>query len=90
MAQNHRHTVAEAAEFLGIPAPTVYDLVRSNRLPHYRMGVKGGAIRLDRKDLEAYLANSRQNPREAVKAIARSRRQLSSDFVLQIPGVTKF
>lgn len=91
MAQHRdRLTVAEGAEFLGLPVSTVYDLVRAKKLPHYRMGVQGGAIRLDRKDLESYLATSKQGPKEATRQIARSRRFLSSDFVLQIPGVTKF
>lgn len=46
-------TAEEVAELLRLPASTVYDLARTGRLPHLRIG---GALRFSQNDLEAHLA----------------------------------
>ncbi len=46
-------TADEVAELLRLPVSTVYDLTRTARLPHQRIG---RAIRFSQSDLETYLA----------------------------------
>jgi excisionase family DNA binding protein len=46
-------TAEEVAELLRLPASTVYDLARTGRLPHLRIG---RALRFSQSDLEAHLA----------------------------------
>jgi excisionase family DNA binding protein len=46
-------TADEVAELLRLPTSTVYDLARTGRLPHLRIG---RALRFSRQDLEAHLA----------------------------------
>lgn len=59
-------TPSEAAEFVGISASLIYQLVEERRLSHYRVGGKGkrGKILIDPEDLSAFL--------EAQKVEARS------------------
>lgn len=47
-------TAREVAELLRLPVSTVYELARTERLPHLRIG---RAMRFSREDLEAYLAD---------------------------------
>jgi excisionase family DNA binding protein len=49
--------VKEAAEALGLDESTVYRLCRAHKIPHRRMGVRGGRITFTREDLAAYLAS---------------------------------
>lgn len=56
---SHLMSVKEAASIMGITPPAVYDLCRSGRLAHYRMGTKGGCIKISASDLEAYVAACR-------------------------------
>ena len=46
-------TADDVAELLRLPVSTVYDLARTGRLPHLRIG---RALRFSRGDLEAHLA----------------------------------
>jgi excisionase family DNA binding protein len=48
-------TAEEVAELLRLPASTVYDLARTGRLPHLRIG---RALRFSQSDLEAHLAEA--------------------------------
>jgi excisionase family DNA binding protein len=50
-------TVKEAAERLGCSAATIYELCAARRLPHTRVGLRRGVIRISEADLAAYLAN---------------------------------
>ncbi len=47
-------TAGEVAELLRLPVSTVYELARTGRLPHLRIG---RAMRFSRDDLETYLAD---------------------------------
>ncbi len=46
-------TADEVAELLRLPVSTIYDLARTGRLPHLKIG---RALRFSRSDLEAHLA----------------------------------
>jgi excisionase family DNA binding protein len=46
-------TAEEVAELLRLPVSTIYDLARTGRLPHLRIG---RALRFSRADLEVHLA----------------------------------
>lgn len=46
-------TADDVAELLRLPVSTIYDLARTGRLPHLRIG---RALRFSRCDLEAHLA----------------------------------
>jgi excisionase family DNA binding protein len=46
-------TAEDVAELLRLPVSTIYDLARTGRLPHLRIG---RALRFSRHDLEAHLA----------------------------------
>lgn len=46
-------TAEDVAELLRLPMSTIYDLARTGRLPHLRIG---RALRFSRHDLEAHLA----------------------------------
>ncbi len=46
-------TAEDVAKLLRLPASTVYDLARTGRLPHLKIG---RALRFSRSDLEAHLA----------------------------------
>jgi excisionase family DNA binding protein len=48
-------TADEAAELLHVPRSTVYELVRSRRLPHVRIGERG--MRFTRSGLEEWVAS---------------------------------
>lgn len=52
-------TMEQVCEFLGVTKTTAYALTSSGRLPSYRIGIKGGAIRVRLSDLEAYLESTR-------------------------------
>jgi excisionase family DNA binding protein len=46
-------TAEEVAELLRLPVSTIYDLARTGRLPHLRIG---RALRFSQHDLEEHLA----------------------------------
>lgn len=46
-------TAEDVAELLRLPVSTIYDLARTGRLPHLRIG---RALRFSRCDLEVHLA----------------------------------
>jgi excisionase family DNA binding protein len=52
---NRLLTAEEVAELLRLPVSTIYDLARTGRLPHLRIG---RALRFSQNDLEAHLAES--------------------------------
>jgi excisionase family DNA binding protein len=55
-------TVRETADRLRVSSSSVYLLVESGRLAHHRIGARRGAIRISENDLEAYLAQCRNEP----------------------------
>ena len=55
--------VRQALELLPVGRSTLYALIESGQLPHYRVsaaGARRGRILIDRRDLEAFLAGARQ------------------------------
>ncbi len=52
-------TVKQAAERLGVSPSTVYHLCAAKLLPHSRVGLGRGVIRIAEADLERYLAGRR-------------------------------
>jgi excisionase family DNA binding protein len=46
----------QAAQLLGVPRSTLYELVRSRGLPHVRVGER--ALRFTRADLAAWVADN--------------------------------
>jgi excisionase family DNA binding protein len=63
-------TADEVADLLRLPTSTVYDLTRTGRLPHLRIG---RAVRFSRSDLEVFLAECRgashAGPRRGLRAV---------------------
>ncbi len=56
-------TIVQVRRILPVAKSTIYGLVESGQLPHYRVGATGrhrGRILVARADLDAYLAKSRQ------------------------------
>jgi excisionase family DNA binding protein len=49
-------TPAQAAPLLGLSVRAVYDLCAADLLAHHRVGVKGGAVRIEPAAVEAYKA----------------------------------
>ncbi len=45
-------TVPEVAEMLRVSRQTIYNMVRTGKLPHFRVGSK---VRFNRKDVEAMM-----------------------------------
>lgn len=58
---NRLLTVAAAARYLSLSRHTIYDLVASAKLTHYRVG---RSIRFDQDDLDLYLSRCRVEARE--------------------------
>ena len=56
--------VKQVAEIMNVTVGAVYALVNAKAIPHRRVGLSSGAIRIDRCDLDAYLA-SRMVPANA-------------------------
>lgn len=48
-------SVKEAAESLGLPTGTVYDMARRNTITHYRLGAGRGRVVFRPSDVEAYI-----------------------------------
>jgi excisionase family DNA binding protein len=48
-------TVKEAADLLKLSCGAVYALCQAGKLPHHRLGLGRGAVRIDRKDLLNYI-----------------------------------
>jgi excisionase family DNA binding protein len=57
-------TVQQAAERLNVRPSTVYALCAGRKLPHARLGVGRGTIRIDEADLEDYLRSATVRPGE--------------------------
>jgi excisionase family DNA binding protein len=71
MSERAMLTVRQAAERLGISDSLVYEWCAEGLLPHYRFGGRGrrGRILIEETELEAFLANCRQERRQVVKPI---------------------
>lgn len=67
-------TADQVAELLAVHPRTVYELCAAGRLAHYRVGVGGGAIRITRDAVEAYLAASLVPASEGAPARPKGRR----------------
>jgi len=52
-------TVKETAELLKVSPGCVYQLIAERRLPHHRIGVGRGCIRIRQQDLEQFVENCR-------------------------------
>lgn len=61
-------TVCEAATLLEVRASTVYALCSAGLLSHRRVGTGRGVIRIDRADLDDYLARTRVECRLPARA----------------------
>ncbi len=55
-------TVKQAAERLSLNPATVYALCASRKLPHARIGVGRGTIRIREEDLDAFLERATVRP----------------------------
>lgn len=55
-------TAKQAAERLGVSAATVYQLYAAKFLPHRRVGLGRGVIRISEEDLARYLTSIRVEP----------------------------
>jgi excisionase family DNA binding protein len=54
-------TVKEAAEYLAVPAPTLYTRVWQRAIPFVRLG---RSLRFDRNDLDALIEANKVRPSE--------------------------
>lgn len=66
-------TVREVAGLLRVSANCVYDLVSKGKLGCYRVGTGRGAIRVERNDVDAYLAACRTEKGEEAPRLPRPR-----------------
>ena len=55
-------TVKQAAERLGVSPTTVYGLCQRRWLPHVRIGLGRGAVRIREEDLEEYVRGATVTP----------------------------
>lgn len=65
-------TVKEAAKLLSLSLGAVYALCKAGRLPHVRLGESNGAIRIDRRDLLAYVESCKAGTAVGSKPLATS------------------
>ncbi len=56
-------TVADAARLLEVSPSTVYELCRRGDIPHYRIGLGRGRIRIDPAQLREFLDRCRREGR---------------------------
>ena len=61
-------TIREVAELLRVSEKTVRNLISSGQLPHYRIGVGRGTIRVSETALADHLAQSEAAAQTAPKA----------------------
>ena len=52
-------TVKEAAKWLNVSPSLIYQLVEKGKLPHHRVGLGRGAIRISVSDITEFLKKSR-------------------------------
>ena len=57
--------VPEAAAYFHVPRSRMYDLIQTGQLPAVRMG--NGGVRVNRKEVERFLAENRRIDLGAVK-----------------------
>jgi excisionase family DNA binding protein len=57
----------QAAAQIGISPAAVYELCDAGLIAYRRVGAKGGRIRFDQADVDAYLAATRVEPSPSVK-----------------------
>ncbi len=63
--------VREAAKRLEVSSSIVYGLCAQGRLPHVRVGLGRGTIRISEDDLKSFLETCRPEPRTAKAATMR-------------------
>jgi excisionase family DNA binding protein len=61
-------TVKDVARILNVSVGCVYALVDAGRIPHHRIGVGRGTLRISTDDLDRYLASCKKEMGEAVIA----------------------
>jgi excisionase family DNA binding protein len=66
-------TVREVSRVLRVSINCVYNLINQGKLPCYRIGASRGAIRVQREDLNAYLATCRREKGEEVPRLPHPR-----------------
>lgn len=59
--------VKQVAEIMNVTVGAVYALVNAKAIPHTRVGLSQGAIRIDREDLDAYLRSRKVPVREGAE-----------------------
>jgi len=57
-------TVAEVSEQLNVSRGTIYNLCATGELPHRRIGIGRGCIRITEEDLKEYLDRKKVKGRE--------------------------
>jgi excisionase family DNA binding protein len=55
-------TVQQVAAELQVSRATIYELCAQQKLPHFRVGIGRGAIRIQEADLAAFLQASKVEP----------------------------
>ncbi len=66
----------DVARALNVSRSLVYELVEKGRLPHHRVGVGRGAIRISENDVAEFLRSCRSDTREVNgKSVKRSPRR---------------
>jgi excisionase family DNA binding protein len=66
-------TVKKAAEHLSVSPGCIYTLISKRKLPHVRIGVGRGTIRIRESDLEAYVTGGLVEIEEHKVATPRAR-----------------
>jgi excisionase family DNA binding protein len=61
-------TIKDVAERLKASPSTVYELVSDGKLPCYRIGRNGGAIRISEEDLNNYLTTARRSGEQGMSS----------------------
>lgn len=55
-------TAKEAAERIGLTSDMIYTLCRAGKIAHYRLGIRGGSVKIRPSDLDVYLESCRVEP----------------------------
>ena len=63
-------TAQNAANRLQVGRTTLYELLRSHKLAHHRVGTGRGSIRIRQEDLERYLDSCRVTDEERTRSAA--------------------
>ncbi len=85
MAAQRFLQLSDVAEVLNISASQTYALVRSGELPAIKIGGRG-QWRVERSELESYIARMYEQTREFVSTHRFGRGDLDDDAAAQLPG----